>query len=152
MSTIINKFHNLLTRRRIIIVACLFVIVGYMLMSGPGSSLSESVALQSGVMVQGAERVDEQAAVVVQCAERFCREDIPQPTPSPRRHRKPRKPLAAVYMESRNDDTEEPVNNRAWLQYAGYLSAASVVLLIIWQTGLIIPLGLIGLATSGFLK
>lgn len=47
MSTIINKFHDLLTRRRIIIVACLFVIVGYMLMSGPGSSLSESVALQS---------------------------------------------------------------------------------------------------------
>ena len=79
-------------------------------------------------------------------------EDIPQPTPSPRRQRKPRKPLAAVYMESRNDDTEEPENDYAWLQSAGYLAAASVALLIIWQTGLIIPLGLIGLATSGFLK
>ena len=55
MSTIINKFHNLLTRRRIIIVACLFVIVGYMLMSGPESSISESVAFslrECGVAMQ----------------------------------------------------------------------------------------------------
>ena len=73
-----------------------------------------------------------------------------KPTPSPRRQRKPRKPLAAV--ESRNDDTEEPENDYAWLQSAGYLAAASVALLIIWQTGLIIPLGLIGLATGGLLK
>ena len=46
----------------------------------------------------------------------------------------------------------EPENDRAWLKTAGYIAAASVALLVIWQTGLIIPLGLIGLATSGFLK
>ena len=68
----------------------------------------------------------------------------------PRRQRKPRRPLAAV--ESRNDDTEKPENDYAWLQSAGYLAAASVALLIIWQTGLIIPIGLIGLATGGLLK
>ena len=43
-------------------------------------------------------------------------------------------------------------DNRPWLTIAGYLAAASVALLVIWQTGLLIPLGLIGLATSGFLK
>jgi hypothetical protein len=46
----------------------------------------------------------------------------------------------------------EPVNNRAWLQTAGYLAAATVALFVIYETGLLIPLGLIGLATSGFLK
>ena len=55
MSTIVNKFHDLLTRRRIIIVACLLIIVGYMLMSGPESSISESVAFslrECGVAMQ----------------------------------------------------------------------------------------------------
>ena len=39
-----------------------------------------------------------------------------------------------------------------WLQSAGYLVAATVALFVIYETGLLIPLGLIGLATSGFLK
>ena len=39
-----------------------------------------------------------------------------------------------------------------WLQSAGYLVAATVVLFVIYETGLLIPLGLIGLATSGLLK
>ena len=43
-------------------------------------------------------------------------------------------------------------SDHAWLKTAGYIAAASVALLLIWQTGLIIPLGLIGLATSGLLK
>ena len=93
------------------------------------------------------------------CAERFAREDIPQPTPAPRprRQRKPRKPVAEsarrnVIAESRYNDTTKLISDNAWLRSAGYLAAASVALLVIWQTGLIIPLGLIGLATSGFLK
>ena len=43
-------------------------------------------------------------------------------------------------------------SDHAWLKTAGYIAAASIALLLIWQTGLIIPLGLIGLATSGLLK
>lgn len=99
--------------------------------------------------------VDEQAAVVtpaVQCAERFCREDISQPSPNPKRQRKPHKPQAAVEPVCQNEETAEPNNNHGLLRSAGYLAAASVALAILWQTGLIIPLGLIGLATSGFLK
>ena len=38
MNTTINKFRPLLNRRRIIIVACLLIAVGYLLMSGPGST------------------------------------------------------------------------------------------------------------------
>lgn len=38
------------------------------------------------------------------------------------------------------------------LKAVGYVAAMSVVLVVIWETGLIIPLGLIGLATSGILK
>lgn len=94
-----------------------------------------------------------------QCAERFAREEAAhcakeqpvaqqprraqsQRRPTPVRHQQPQAVTAAV----------EPENDRAWLKTAGYIAAASVALLVIWQTGLIIPLGLIGLATSGFLK
>lgn len=100
-----------------------------------------------------------EAQMQAPCAERFAREDIPQPTPTlrPRRQRKPRKPVAEsarrnVITESRYNDTTKLKSDNDWLRSAGYLAAASVALLLIWQTGLIIPLGLIGLATSGFLK
>ena len=38
MNTTINKFRPLLTRRRIIIAASLLIVVGYLLMSGPGTT------------------------------------------------------------------------------------------------------------------
>lgn len=46
----------------------------------------------------------------------------------------------------------ESKNNDTIFKAFGLLAAASVAVLVIWQTGLIIPLGLIGLATSGFIK
>ena len=49
------------------------------------------------------------------------------------------------------EEQEEPAANKL-LRGAGYLVAASVAIIIVYQTGLIIPLGLIGLATSGLLK
>ena len=49
MSAIVNKFLSLLTRRCILIAASLLIAVGYLLMSGPGSSLFESVAMQSNL-------------------------------------------------------------------------------------------------------
>ncbi len=96
-----------------------------------------------------------------QCAERQAREEAErraeerrkvqqtrraqsQRRPAPvRRQQQPQAVAAAV---------EPDENNHAWLKTAGYIAAASVALLVIWQTGLIIPLGLIGLATSGLLK
>ena len=91
--------------------------------------------------------------------------------PRPRRQRKPRKAVATTarrnggMTESRHSgisgyrdyDTAASSgataqDDHAWLRSVGYLAAASVALLVIWQTGLIIPLGLLGLATSGFLK
>lgn len=92
----------------------------------------------------------------------------------PRRQRKARKPAVAT-ASRRNEGTAgivaenahglhgdydaaasgvgaEQKDDHAWLRSVGYLAAASVALLVIWQTGLIIPLGLLGLATSGFLK
>jgi hypothetical protein len=74
----------------------------------------------------------------------------------PKRQRKARKaaPVRRDIESSRqrNIETQEPTTDNGWLRSAGYLAAASVALLVIWQTGLIIPLGLIGLATSGLLK
>lgn len=72
-----------------------------------------------------------------------------------KRQRKARKAAAPVRRSietsrQRDIETQEPTTE--WLRSAGYLAAASVALLVIWQTGLIIPLGLIGLATSGLLK
>ena len=43
-------------------------------------------------------------------------------------------------------------SNNGWLRSVGYLAAASAALVVAWESGLIIPLGLIGLATSGILK
>lgn len=58
-----------------------------------------------------------------------------------------------VITESRyNDTTELKSDNHHWLTTAGYLAAASVALFVIYETGLLIPLGLIGLATGGLLK
>ena len=51
-------------------------------------------------------------------------------------------------------ETEEQKESagRKVLRGAGYLAAATVAIIIVYQTGLIIPLGLIGLATSGLLR
>ncbi len=81
----------------------------------------------------------------------------------PKRQRKERKPRIVTEnghgLHGRGEtsirrdiETQEPTSDNGWLRSAGYLAAASVALLVIWQTGLIIPLGLIGLATSGLLK
>ena len=43
-------------------------------------------------------------------------------------------------------------NENKLLKTLGYLATMTVVLLVIWETGLIIPIGLIGLATSGIIK
>ena len=81
--------------------------------------------------------------------------------PSPRRQRKQRKP--------RTNNRETITNNRetssispqpsdinrqssSTLKAVGMVAAATVALLVIYETGLLIPLGLIGLATGGILK
>ena len=81
--------------------------------------------------------------------------------PRPRRQRKPRKP--------RTNNRETITNNRetsalshqpsdasrqtsSTLKALGMVAAATVALFVIYETGLLIPLGLIGLATSGFVK
>lgn len=93
-----------------------------------------------------------------QCAERFTREEAARRaeerrmTQQPRRAQSQRRPAPVRQQTQAVTAAVEPENDRAWLKTAGYIAAASVALLVIWQTGLIIPLGLIGLATSGFLK
>jgi hypothetical protein len=77
--------------------------------------------------------------------------------PRVRRQRKARKTAAPVRRSietSRQRDikTQEPTTGNEWLRSAGYLAAATVALFVIYETGLLIPLGLIGLATSGLLK
>ena len=77
--------------------------------------------------------------------------------PRPRRQRKARKAAATVRRSietsrQRDIETQKPTTINEWLRSAGYLAAATVALLVIYETGLLIPLGLIGLATSGLLK
>ena len=43
-------------------------------------------------------------------------------------------------------------SNHERLKTVGMVAAASAAILVVWQTGLVIPIGLIGLATSGLLK
>lgn len=74
--------------------------------------------------------------------------------PRPRRQRKPRKPR----VERQEPITVNPepltVNHQpsSTLKAVGMVAAATVALFVIYETGLLIPLGLIGLATGGILK
>ena len=57
----------------------------------------------------------------------------------------------SLFDKELQEEQEEPAVNKL-MRGAGYLVAASVAIIIVYQTGLIIPLGLIGLATSGLLR
>jgi len=78
-----------------------------------------------------------------------------QAQPRPRRQRQPRKPAAvrqshsvcpAIPLQEDNHDRQN------LLKAVGMVAAATVALFVIYETGLLIPLGLIGLATGGILK
>ena len=75
----------------------------------------------------------------------------------PRRQRKPRK--QAVALDGRTAEHTSDINHQTsdidrqnLLKAVGMVVAATVALLVIYETGLLIPLGLIGLATGGILK
>ena len=81
-----------------------------------------------------------------QSAERFAREETSHRSQPKRRNapvRRQQSQAVAVAIEE---------HKYQWLKVAGYLVAGLVAVLVIWQTGLLIPLGLIGLATSGLIK
>lgn len=74
--------------------------------------------------------------------------------PRPRRQRKPRKPRVE-HQEPLTVNPEPLTVNRqpsSTLKAVGMVAAATVALFVIYETGLLIPLGLIGLATGGILK
>lgn len=74
--------------------------------------------------------------------------------PRPRRQRKPRKPRVE-HQTSLTVNPEPLTVNRqtsSTLKAVGMVAAATVALFVIYETGLLIPLGLIGLATGGILK
>lgn len=77
----------------------------------------------------------------------------------PRRQRKARKPRVALdgrTAEHTSDISHQPSDidhqTSSTMKAIGMVAAATVALLVIYETGLLIPLGLIGLATGGFLK
>jgi len=74
----------------------------------------------------------------------------------PRRQRKPR-----VALDGRTADHTSAIDHQpsgidhqpsSTMKAIGMVAAATVALFVIYETGLLIPLGLIGLATSGLLK
>jgi DNA ligase (NAD+) len=84
--------------------------------------------------------------------------------PRPRRQRKPRKPrverqtipadaptrsLSDIRHQTSDIDRHQTSST---LKAVGMVAAATVALFVIYETGLLIPLGLIGLATGGLLK
>ena len=80
--------------------------------------------------------------------------------PRPRRQRKPRKPRverqpsALSHQPSTIEHQPSAISHQpsATLKAIGMVAAATVALFVIYETGLLIPLGLIGLATGGILK
>jgi len=73
--------------------------------------------------------------------------------PRPRRQRKPRKPRVERHEPaiSHQPSAIYPQPSST-LKAIGMVAAATVALFVIYETGLLIPLGLIGLATGGILK
>ena len=80
--------------------------------------------------------------------------------PRPRRQRKQRKPRVerqtSAIIHQTSDISHQPSalshQTSATLKAVGMVAAATVALFVIYETGLLIPLGLIGLATGGILK
>ena len=84
--------------------------------------------------------------------------------PRPRRPRKPRVALDGRTAEHTSDISHQPSaispqtsdidrhQPSSTLKAVGMVAAATVALFVIYETGLLIPLGLIGLATGGILK
>ena len=71
--------------------------------------------------------------------------------PRPRRQRKPRVERQSSAISHQPSDIDRPQTSST-LKAVGMVAAATVALLVIYETGLLIPLGLIGLATGGILK
>ena len=80
----------------------------------------------------------------------------PSPTPRPRRQRRSHQPSALRRQPSKavaiDQPVPEPNATKNVLTVIGAMLGMSILLMVLWQTGLIIPLGLIGLVISGFLK
>ena len=86
-------------------------------------------------------------------ASREARQPIfkPKRTRRPKKAAEPKPQQLSLFDQELQEEQEEPAVNKL-MRGAGYLAAASVAIILVWQTGLIIPLGLIGLATSGLLR
>jgi len=87
----------------------------------------------------------------------------PSPTPRPQRRRRASKPAPSVVTTPLHQQggvgggsiaieqpVPEPNATKNVLTVLGTMLAMSVLLVILWETGLIIPLGLLGLVISGF--
>ena len=72
--------------------------------------------------------------------------------PRPRRQRKPRKPAVALDGQTAEHTSDISPQPSSTMKALGMVAAATVALFVIYETGLLIPLGLIGLATGGLLK
>ena len=69
----------------------------------------------------------------------------------PKKAAEPKPQQLSLFDKELQEEQEEPAVNKL-MRGAGYLVAASVAIILVWQTGLIIPLGLIGLGASGLLR
>ena len=65
---------------------------------------------------------------------------------------KPQPQQLSLFDEELLEEQQEESTEKKLLRSVGYLAAAAAAIVFVWQTGLIIPLGLIGLGASGLLK
>ena len=123
------------------------------------AEIAESAA-DAVVVVTNTDCTDctENHAEAEECESPIADEPIPN-QPRPRRQRKPRKPRVA--LDGRTAEHTSSIDHQpsdidrqssATMKAIGMVAAATVALFVIYETGLLIPLGLIGLATGGILK
>ena len=80
------------------------------------------------------------------------REPLTINQPRPRRQRKPRVESQEPLTIDHSPLTVNRHQSSSTMKAVGMVAAATVALFVIYETGLLIPLGLIGLATGGLLK
>lgn len=83
---------------------------------------------------------------------------VPTPLPQEHKHRRVNQTATVIQPATIQLHTEKKTTvkhstaRRKWINGVGITIAASAALVVIYETGLLIPLGLIGLATSGLVK
>jgi len=123
--------------------------------SNPNSESNEAPAARGQVPGMGADDIEamgNQASNVCPLASNIEAKPKRQRRQKKAAAEKPQPQQLSLFDEELMAEQQEESVEKKLLRSVGYLAAAAAAIVFVWETGLIIPLGLIGLGTAGLLK